>query len=63
MSEPESLVLKLLREMREDMATKRDFEALKSDIAGVRSEMKSFRTDVASDLERMTERINHLNRQ
>jgi predicted nucleic acid-binding Zn-ribbon protein len=73
MAEPENLVLKLLREMREEMATKRDLTALKSElkndiadvrseIAGDRAEMKSFRADVASEFERMNERISHLNR-
>jgi hypothetical protein len=59
MAEPENLVLKLLREMREDMATKKD-------IADFRSELKSDVRGVASDLgdveKRLTERINHLNR-
>jgi hypothetical protein len=70
MAEPENLVLKSLREMREEMATKRDLIALKSelknDIADVRSEVKSLRADVASDLitleQRMSERVSHLNR-
>lgn len=77
MSEPENLVLKLLREMRgeiggirTDMATKSDLAGLKSelknDIADVRSEVKSLRADVASDLinveQRLGERISHLNR-
>jgi predicted nucleic acid-binding Zn-ribbon protein len=73
MSEPENLVLKLLRELREDIATKRDFAALRDEIkndiagvrsetAGVRSEMKSLRADVTSEIERMSERVAHLNR-
>jgi hypothetical protein len=41
--EPESLVLHILREMRAEMATKNDF-------ADLRSEMRSLRADVASDL-------------
>ena len=59
MSEPENLVLMLLREIRGEMATK-------SDVADMRSEVKSLRVDVASDLmtmeQRLSERINHLNR-
>jgi phage shock protein A len=77
MSEPENLVLKLLREMRsemgdmrQEMATKTDLAALKgelkNDIADVRSEVKSLRADVASDLitmeKRLGDRIAHLNR-
>lgn len=76
-SEPENLVLKLLREMRGEMATKTDLAAVKaelkgdiagvwSEIADVRSEVHSLRADVASDLmtmeKRLSERISHLNR-
>ena len=46
MTEPENLVLVLLREMRAEMATK-------ADIADVRSEIGSLRADVASDLIRI----------
>src|SRR5262245_9360145 len=49
-TEPESLVLKMLREMRAEMATKQDVADVKEDIADVRSEMHSLRADVASDL-------------
>jgi hypothetical protein len=77
MSEPENLVLKLLREMRgdigdirKDLATKSDVAGLKAelknDIADVRSEVKSLRADVASDFitveQRLGDRIAHLNR-
>jgi hypothetical protein len=66
MAEPENLVLTLLREMREDMATKKDISSVKAEIADVRSEVKSLRADVASDLlsveKRLGERIHHLNR-
>jgi hypothetical protein len=70
MAEPENLVLKLLREMRGEMATKTDLAGLKSelknDIADVRSEVKSLRADVASDFitieKRLSDRIAHLNR-
>jgi hypothetical protein len=66
MSEPENLVLKLLREMRGDMTAMRSEMATKSDIADVHSEVKSMGGNVASDLmtmeKRLSERINHLNR-
>lgn len=70
MAEPENLVLMLLREIRAEMATKKDLAAvnndLKNDIADVRSEVKSLRADVTSDLmtveKRLSDRINHLNR-
>lgn len=48
MSEPDNLVLQLLRDMRGQMA---EMGAdLKSEIADVRSEVRSLRTDVASDI-------------
>jgi hypothetical protein len=50
MSEPESLILELLRAMRADMASMREDMATKADIADVRSEIHSLRADVASDL-------------
>ncbi len=73
MSEPENLVLKLLREMRGDISAMRgevgdvrEKMATKNDIADVRSEVKSLGANVASDLmtmeKRLSERINHLNR-
>ena len=70
MSEPENLVLMLLRDIRAEMATKSDLAAakgeLKSDVADVQSEVRSLRADVASDLmtfeKRLSDRINHLNR-
>ena len=66
MSEPENLVLKLLREMRGDLTAMRSETAAKNDVADVRSEVKSLRADVASDLitmeKRLGERITHLNR-
>jgi hypothetical protein len=49
-TEPENLVLTILRDMRADMATKGDIAGLKSEIADVRSEVHSLRADVASDL-------------
>ena len=77
MSEPENLVLMLLRQIREEMATKKELvgvkgdlvglkNELKNDIADVRSEVKSLRADVASDMinleKRLGDRITHLNR-
>jgi ABC-type phosphate transport system auxiliary subunit len=70
MSEPENIVLMLLREIRADMTTKAQLTAgkseLKNDMAEVRSEVRSLRTDVASDLlaldKRLGDRITHLNR-
>jgi hypothetical protein len=66
MSEPENLVLMLLRQIREEMATKKELGLVKNDVADVRSEVKSLRADVASDMisleKRLGDRINHLNR-
>lgn len=50
MSEPESLVLALLREIRAEMATK-------SELADLRSEVHSLRADVASDLLTLEKRM------
>jgi len=54
-SEPESLILELLRQMRSELATKADVGALRSDAAkgdlnALRSELRSLRADLASDL-------------
>jgi len=77
MTEPDNLVLALLRDMRVEMkdmrammATKSDFDDLRSDIkrnfADVRSEMKSLAADVASDMlaleKRLSEQIVSLRR-
>lgn len=43
MTEPSNIVLQLLRDIRADMATKDDLKELKSDV-------NSFRADVASDI-------------
>ena len=48
-AEPESLVLQLLRDMRAEMASMRAEMTTKNDLADVRSEMNSFRADVAAD--------------
>lgn len=47
--EPDNLVLQLLRDMRERMATKDDIAELRSEISEVRSEVHSLRADVACD--------------
>ena len=70
MSEPENLVLILLRDIRAEMATKKELAELKGEVknglADVRSEMKSLRSDVASDMisleKRLGDRITFLNR-
>lgn len=49
-NEPENLVLQLLRDMREKMATK-------DDIADLQSDMHSLRADVASDLHRLDNKL------
>ena len=55
--EPESLILRILREMRADIGdlreksvTKADFATLEAKLAEVRSNVNSVRADVASDL-------------
>ncbi len=45
-AEPESLILRLLRDMRAEMATKSDIAELKSEL---KSDMHSLRADVAAD--------------
>jgi hypothetical protein len=68
--QPENLVLQLLREMRAEMATKDDVRRLEvkldDNIADVRSEIRSLRADVASDLltveKRLSEQIVGLRR-
>ena len=66
MSEPENIVLILLREIRAEIAESRSVMATKNDVAEIRSEVKSLRADVASDLmtleKRLSDRINYLNR-
>jgi cell division septum initiation protein DivIVA len=52
--EPDSLILRLLRDMRAEMATKSDIADLRSEMemlrAALRSEVNSLRADVASDI-------------
>ena len=59
--QPENLVLKLLREMRGEMATKDDVRRLEAklddNVADVRSEVHSLRADVASDLLTLEKRL------
>jgi chromosome segregation ATPase len=54
MTEPESLILKLLQQMREEISTKADLARLDRKIDSVaeslRGEMTSLRRDLASDL-------------
>lgn len=49
-SEPESLILHLLREMRAEMADMRQQMATKAELAAIKSDMHSLRADVAADL-------------
>ena len=48
MTEPDNLVLQLLREMRGEILDIRTTMATKDDIADVRSDIHSLRADVAS---------------
>ena len=66
--EPDSLILRILRDMRAEMASIRAEMATKSgiadmatkrDIADVRSEMISLRADVASDLAMLRRDMGH----
>ena len=64
MSEPDSLTLRILREMRAEMATKADLNGLRAEMATksglqaglealrteMKSDMRSLRADVASDI-------------
>jgi hypothetical protein len=49
-TEPESLILQILRQMRAELATKADLESLRSEVSDVKSDVHSFRAEVASDL-------------
>ena len=64
MTEPENLVLQLLREMRGDIADTRSdvvdiraTMATKDELADLRSEVHSLRADVASDLLTLEKRL------
>ena len=48
-SQPDNLVLQLLRDIRAEMATKTDIARVDESVADLRSEMHSLRADVASD--------------
>jgi hypothetical protein len=57
MSEPGSLILQILREMRAELATKADLESVRVEVGGLRSEvgevksdMRTLRADVAADI-------------
>ncbi|MGO9742170.1 MAG: hypothetical protein ACLPN5_11780 [Roseiarcus sp.] len=56
-SEPDNLVLQLLREMRGDIARIEAKIDQKVDAAEMRSEMRSLRADFASDLHRLDGKI------
>jgi hypothetical protein len=56
MSEPESIVLQLLRNIREDVG--RLDQKIDKQGDDLRSEMRSLRADVASDLMTMEKRLN-----
>ena len=69
MSEPENILLKLMRDIRSeigDIHQQMAHLATKNDVADVSSEVKSLRADVASDIinleKRLGDRISHLNR-
>ena len=49
-SEPDNLVLQILRDMRAEMSDMRAEMATKNDLADLRSELKSDIADVAADL-------------
>jgi len=55
--QPEDLVLHLLSDIRERMATKDDIAESNSSIADLRSEMNSLRADVASDFHRLDNKV------
>jgi hypothetical protein len=56
-TEPDSVILQILRQMRAELSTKADLEVVRSEVsdlhsevADVKSDMRSLRADVASDL-------------
>ena len=61
MAETESLILHMLRDIRENMATKQELAELRTElraeIAEVRSEVRSLRADVASDMMNLEKRL------
>lgn len=50
MTEPDNLVLQLLRDMRSDVADMRGVMATKGDITDLRSDVNTLRADAASDI-------------
>lgn len=54
---PENLVLRILNEMRADIANIQSVMATRDDISDLRSEMRSLRADVASDLATLDAKI------
>lgn len=68
-TEPESLILQILRQMRAEAVTKTDLEALRADLRAelaskdeLRSEMHSLRADVLSFRKEVNEQIVGLRR-
>ena len=73
-TEPESLILQILRQMRGEMATKADLAALRTDLRAelaskpelgalrseLKSDMHSLRADVASYLMSMRKELTHI---
>ena len=57
MPEPDNLVLQLIREMRGDIADVRGKMATKDDAGDLRSEVRSLRADVASDIHSLDAKI------
>jgi predicted nucleic acid-binding Zn-ribbon protein len=56
-TEPDSLIVQILRQMRAELSTKADLDVVRSEVADlhsevaeVKSDMRSLRADVASDL-------------
>jgi hypothetical protein len=65
-TEPDSLILQILRQMRAELSTKADLESVRSEVADVKSDVHSLRAEVASDLmstrKELTEQIVGLRR-
>jgi hypothetical protein len=65
-TEPESVILELLRQMRADLASKADLDSVRPEVAEMKSGLLSLRIDVPSDLsssrKELSERIVGLRR-
>jgi hypothetical protein len=65
-TEPDSVILQILRQMRTELSTKADLESVRSEVADVKSDLHSLRAEVASDLmstrKELTEQIVGLRR-